>query len=107
MQPALGQTGLALIFSPAETSRPQSRLSSMCRRNEISGQRLSLTYKGLQARINAAQRQPLLSAQRLWVQYRDAIAPSTVYRTGRSGRSRQPNAYARWRKTGRTNSKRR
>jgi hypothetical protein len=23
------------------------------------------------------------------------IAPSTVYRTGRSGRSRQPNAYAR------------
>ena len=35
-------------------------------------QRLNAAYKALQARIDAAQRQPLLSAQRLWVQYRDA-----------------------------------
>ena len=37
-------------------------------------QRLNAAYKALQARIDAAQRQPLLAAQRLWVQYRDAIA---------------------------------
>jgi uncharacterized protein YecT (DUF1311 family) len=35
-------------------------------------QRLNAAFKALQARIDAAQRQPLLSAQRLWVQYRDA-----------------------------------
>jgi uncharacterized protein YecT (DUF1311 family) len=35
-------------------------------------QRLNAAYKTLQARVDAAQRQPLLSAQRLWVQYRDA-----------------------------------
>ena len=35
-------------------------------------QRLNVAYKALQARIDAAQRQPLLAAQRLWVQYRDA-----------------------------------
>jgi uncharacterized protein YecT (DUF1311 family) len=35
-------------------------------------QRLNAAYKALQARIDAAQRQPLLAAQRLWVQYRDA-----------------------------------
>ena len=35
-------------------------------------QRLNAAYKALQARIDAAQRQPLLSAQRPWVQYRDA-----------------------------------
>jgi len=35
-------------------------------------QRLNAAYKALQARVDAAQRQPLLSAQRLWVQYRDA-----------------------------------
>ena len=35
-------------------------------------QRLNEAYNALQARIDAAQRQPLLSAQRLWVQYRDA-----------------------------------
>src|SRR5271156_2918936 len=34
--------------------------------------RLNAAYKALQARIDASQRQPLLSAQRLWVQYRDA-----------------------------------
>ena len=35
-------------------------------------QRLNAAYKALQARIEAAQRQPLLAAQRLWVQYRHA-----------------------------------
>jgi uncharacterized protein YecT (DUF1311 family) len=35
-------------------------------------QPLNAAYKALQARIDAAQRQPLLAAQRLWVQYRDA-----------------------------------
>jgi uncharacterized protein YecT (DUF1311 family) len=38
----------------------------------MADQRLNAAYKALQARIDAAQRQPLLSAQRLWVQYRDA-----------------------------------
>jgi uncharacterized protein YecT (DUF1311 family) len=35
-------------------------------------QRLNAAYKALQGRIDAAQRQPLLAAQRLWVEYRDA-----------------------------------
>ena len=35
-------------------------------------QRLNAAYKALQAGIKANQRQPLLAAQRLWVQYRDA-----------------------------------
>jgi uncharacterized protein YecT (DUF1311 family) len=35
-------------------------------------QRLNAAYKALQARIDVPQRQPLLAAQRLWVQYRDA-----------------------------------
>jgi uncharacterized protein YecT (DUF1311 family) len=35
-------------------------------------QRLNATYKALQAQVDNAQRQPLLAAQRLWVQYRDA-----------------------------------
>ena len=38
----------------------------------VADQRLNAAYKVLQARIDAAQRQPLLAAQRLWVQYRDA-----------------------------------
>jgi uncharacterized protein YecT (DUF1311 family) len=33
---------------------------------------LNAAYKALQARIEANQRQSLLAAQRLWVQYRDA-----------------------------------
>jgi len=33
---------------------------------------LNAAYKALQARIEANQRQTLLAAQRLWVQYRDA-----------------------------------
>jgi|HubBroStandDraft_6_1064221.scaffolds.fasta_scaffold04191_9 uncharacterized protein YecT (DUF1311 family) len=35
-------------------------------------QRLNTAYKALQARIDAPQHQPLLAAQRLWLQYRDA-----------------------------------
>ena len=35
-------------------------------------QRLNTAYKALQAQIDAPQHQPLLAAQRLWLQYRDA-----------------------------------
>src|SRR3546814_18076163 len=38
----------------------------------LSDRRLNTAYKALQQRIEPAQRQPLLTAQRLWIQYRDA-----------------------------------
>ena len=41
-------------------------------KTKVADQRLNAAYQALQARIDAAQRQPLLAAQRLWVQYRDA-----------------------------------
>jgi uncharacterized protein YecT (DUF1311 family) len=41
-------------------------------KTNVADQRLNAAYKALQARIDAAQRQPLLLVQRLWVQYRDA-----------------------------------
>lgn len=41
-------------------------------KTKVADQRLNAAYKALQARIDPAQRQPLLAAQRLWVQYRDA-----------------------------------
>ena len=41
-------------------------------KTNIADQRLNAAYKALQARIEANQRRPLLTAQRLWVQYRDA-----------------------------------
>jgi uncharacterized protein YecT (DUF1311 family) len=41
-------------------------------KTNIADQRLNAAYKALQARIEANQRQPLLAAARLWVQYRDA-----------------------------------
>jgi uncharacterized protein YecT (DUF1311 family) len=41
-------------------------------KTKASDQSLNAAYKVLQARIDSAQRQPLLTAQRLWVQYRDA-----------------------------------
>jgi uncharacterized protein YecT (DUF1311 family) len=41
-------------------------------KTNASDQRLNAAYKALQAQVDAAQRQPLLAAQRLWVQYRDA-----------------------------------
>jgi uncharacterized protein YecT (DUF1311 family) len=63
-------------------------------KTSVADQRLNAAYKALLARIGAAQRQPLLAAQRLWVQYRDANCASYGV-TGRSGRCRQSNAYAR------------
>jgi uncharacterized protein YecT (DUF1311 family) len=41
-------------------------------KTNVADQRLNAAYKALQARIDAGQRQPLLTGQRLWVQYRDA-----------------------------------
>ena len=41
-------------------------------KTNVADQRLNAAYKALQARIEANQRQSLLAAQRLWVQYRDA-----------------------------------
>jgi uncharacterized protein YecT (DUF1311 family) len=38
----------------------------------LGDQRLNAAYKAMQARIEPTQRQPLVLAQRLWVQYRDA-----------------------------------
>jgi uncharacterized protein YecT (DUF1311 family) len=38
----------------------------------IADHRLNAAYQAPQGRIEANQRQPLLAAQRLWVQYRDA-----------------------------------
>ena len=38
----------------------------------VSDQRLNAAYKVLLAQVDAARRQTLLTAQRLWVQYRDA-----------------------------------
>jgi len=51
--------------TPAVVERVQAKTN-------VADQRLNAAYKALQARIDAAQRQPLLAAQRLWVQYRDA-----------------------------------
>jgi uncharacterized protein YecT (DUF1311 family) len=42
------------------------------KKTNVTDQRLNAAYKALQAQIDANQRQPLLAAQRLWVQYRDA-----------------------------------
>jgi len=41
-------------------------------KTNVADQRLNAAYKALQGRIEANQRQSLLAAQRLWVQYRDA-----------------------------------
>ena len=41
-------------------------------KTNVADQRLNTAYKALQGQIDANQRQPLLAAQRLWVQYRDA-----------------------------------
>ena len=40
-------------------------------KTKAADQRLNAACKALQARIDPAERQPLLAAQRLWVQYRD------------------------------------
>src|SRR5215469_3652606 len=41
-------------------------------KTKVADQRLNAAYAALQARIDPAQRQPLLAAERRWVQYRDA-----------------------------------
>lgn len=41
-------------------------------KTKVWDQRLNAAYQALQQRIDAAQRDPLRTAQRLWVQYRDA-----------------------------------
>ena len=41
-------------------------------KTNVADQRLNAAYKALQAQIDAPQHQPLLTAQRLWVQYLDA-----------------------------------
>jgi uncharacterized protein YecT (DUF1311 family) len=58
-------------------------------KTNASDQRLNAAYKALQARVDANQRQPLLAAQRLWVQYRDANC--AFYGTG-DGSIRQAQA---------------
>ena len=60
--------------SSLATINPRHPLSSKCvqAKTNVADQRLNAAYKALQARVDAAQCQPLLSAQRLWVQYRDA-----------------------------------
>jgi uncharacterized protein YecT (DUF1311 family) len=42
------------------------------KKTNVADQRLNAAYKALQAQIDANQRQSLLAAQRLWLQYRDA-----------------------------------
>jgi Lysozyme inhibitor LprI len=55
----------------------RKNLHTRCRRvrtgeNQRGGSTVERSRYGMQARIEPAQRQPLLLAQRLWVQYRDA-----------------------------------
>ena len=64
-------------------------------KTNVADQRLNAAYKALQARIDSAQRQPLVAAQRLWLQYRDANCGFYGVQDGQSVRCRQPNAYAR------------
>jgi uncharacterized protein YecT (DUF1311 family) len=61
----------------------------------VADQRLNSAYKALQARIDAAQRQPLLAAQVCGSNTAMPTAASMEFKMGRSGRCRQPNAYAR------------
>ena len=60
-------------FQPCgkETSTP-AVVACVQAKTDLADHRLNAAYKALQARIDANQRQPLLAAQRLWVQYRDA-----------------------------------
>jgi len=67
----------AEIFGPGfqpcgeKTSTPDV-VECVQAKTSVADQRLNAAYKALLARIEAAQRQPLLAAQRVWVQYRDA-----------------------------------
>ena len=60
-------------FQPCgkETSTP-AVVACVQAKIDVADHRLSAAYKALHARIEDNQRQPLLAAQRLWVQYRDA-----------------------------------
>ena len=62
-----------LGFQPCgeKTSTPEV-VDCVRAKTSIAEQRLNAAYKALQAQIDAPQHQPLLTAQRLWVQYRDA-----------------------------------
>ena len=59
-------------------------------KTNVADQRLNAAYKALQAQIDANQRQPVYGSNT-----GTPIAPSTERKTDRSGRCRQPNAYAR------------
>ncbi|MGD9614786.1 MAG: lysozyme inhibitor LprI family protein [Alphaproteobacteria bacterium] len=67
----------AEMFGPAYSpcgDRPDTFAIVACvqAKTKAADRRLNAAYKALQARIDPSQRQPLLAAQRLWVQYRDA-----------------------------------
>ncbi len=67
----------AKMFGPAYQpcrDRPNKLAIVECvqEQTKASDQRLNAAYMALQARIDPAQRRPLLAAQPLWVQYRDA-----------------------------------
>ena len=74
MAPSLAK---AEMFGPSfkpcgkETSTP-AVVECVQAKTNTADQRLNAAYKALQARVEANQRRPLLAAQRLWVQYRDA-----------------------------------
>jgi uncharacterized protein YecT (DUF1311 family) len=61
-----------LPCSAGETPSIPEILSCVQANTEKLDQRLNGAYKTLQGRIDFSQRQPLLTAQRLWLQYRDA-----------------------------------
>ena len=60
-------------FQPCgeKTSTPEV-VECVQAKTNASDRRLNAAYKALQAHADATQRQSLLAAQRLWVQYRDA-----------------------------------
>ena len=65
-------------------------------KTNVVDQRLNVACKGLQARIDAAQHQPLLAAQRLWVQYRVANCsfPRSTGRVDPTGASSRMHTFA-------------
>jgi uncharacterized protein YecT (DUF1311 family) len=96
--PALAVTALlsaeAEMFGPGfqpcgQKSSTLEVVQCVQARTNIADQRLNAAYKALQARIEANQRQPLLAAQRLWIQYRDA---NCAFYGSRDGSIRQVQA---------------
>jgi uncharacterized protein YecT (DUF1311 family) len=69
-------------FQPCGQKTSTLEVQCVEAKTNIADQRLNAAYKALQARIEANQRQPLLAAQRLWVQYRDAKCASYGTRDG-------------------------